>query len=160
MPTPNVTALTNYAGAKWNNVVGAVKYEYALTYSPTKPLSGTYTTDTVYSIGKTEEGTGYYFHVRSICSAGSASGWNTIPFNTQGLDVYPNPVKDMLTIQLTGITNASSEITVGDAMGRIITRFKINNNTTNINARAWAPGIYMIRYDDGKNKYSVRIVKQ
>jgi hypothetical protein len=160
MPAPNVVVQTKSAGVKWNKIINAVKYEYALTFAPAKPTSGTYTIDTAYAISKVDEGTAYYFHVRSVCSTGAKSEWSTLSFNTQGLQVYPNPVKDVLTIQFNGIINFSSEIMIADAIGRVIARLRLNNSTATINSRGWAPGIYLVRYNDGKNKYSVRIVKQ
>jgi len=159
-PTPSVTVLTKSAGVRWNNISNAVKYEYAVTFSPVKPLSGTYTNDTVYLIDKVNDGTSYYFHVRAQCSTGAVSEWNTIPFNIQGLQVYPNPVQNILQIRLNGTGSASAEVAIGDAMGRIVTRFRMNNNQASLNMKGWAPGIYFVRYEDGVNKYLVRIVKQ
>jgi hypothetical protein len=160
MPSPNLTTLTNIPWVKWNKIPNASKYEYALRFTPAKPVSGSYTTDTTYTINKVAEGTAYYFHIRAVCNTGAVSQWNTIVMNIQGLQVYPNPVKDVLTIQLNGVSNASGEVLIGDALGRIVTRLQLNNNKTTINTEAWAPGIYLVRYNDGTNKYSVRVLKQ
>ena len=160
MPTVNATVLPKNAGISWSKVNNAVKYEYALTYNPAKPLSGRFTLDTVYSISKVDEGGVYYFHVRSVCTDGAVSEWNTISFTTQGLLAYPSPVKGTLHIRLEGISNPSGDVTAGDAMGRIVYRLKLNTNSTTIDTRTWAPGIYLIRYKDGQNQYTVRILKQ
>jgi hypothetical protein len=159
MPSPGVTVLTKTARVKWNSIANAVRYEYTLAYTPAKPFSGHSTTDTIYSVGRVDEGTAYYFHIRSVCSTGVVSEWNTISFNVQGLQVYPNPIKEVLNIQLNGLNSPSSEIIIADVMGRIISRLRLNNNTATVNTADWAPGIYLVRYDDGKNTYSVKIVK-
>jgi hypothetical protein len=160
MPATHVSVLPKKAGISWTKIPGAVKFEYIVTYSPAKPLSGIYTTDTVYTLNKTEEGTAYHFHVRSVCANGSVSEWSTASFNSYGLKVYPNPVKDLFQIKVEGIGNPSGEISIGDAMGRVIRRFQLNNSSLTVNTIGWAPGVYLVRYDDGKNKYTVRIVKQ
>jgi hypothetical protein len=160
MPALNVSVMPKNAGVTWSKVNNAVKYEYALTNSPARPLSGSITMDTVYTINKTDDGSAYYFHVRSICANGAVSEWSTISFTTLGLQVYPSPVKETLQIRLEGVTNPSGDITVGDAMGRVVYRLKVNTNTASIDTRAWAPGVYLVRYKDGQNQYTVRILKQ
>jgi hypothetical protein len=160
VPQPAAVVLGKNGTVKWNSISNATNYQYALTYNSAKPVSGTSTSDTSYSLNNMNEGGFYYFHVRSVCSNGAVSEWSSVPVKTQGLQAYPNPVSDNLQIQLNGINASSAQITIGDAMGRVITRIKLNNNMDTINTRGWAPGIYLVRYDDGKNKYSVRIVKQ
>jgi hypothetical protein len=160
MPVVKIVQDAKSVRATWTKITNAVRYEYALTNSWSDPLSGVFSVDTFHTMNELSEGSSQFFHVRTICSNGSASVWATIPFTTIGLQVYPNPVKDLLQVQLNGVANASSEISIGDAMGRVITRLRLNNNTATVNTRGWAPGIYLVRYDDGKNKYSVRIVKQ
>ena len=160
MPAINVTVLPKNTGVTWSKVNNAVKYEYALTYNPARPLSGNITMDTVYAINKTDEGAAYYFHVRSICVDGAVSEWSTVSFTTLGLQVYPSPVKETLQIKLEGVTNPSGDITVADAMGRVVYRLRLNTNMTSIDTRAWAPGVYLVRYKDGLNHYTVRILKQ
>jgi hypothetical protein len=76
------------------------------------------------------------------------------------MQVYPNPVQDMVKIQLNGIVNPSAGILISDATGKIMAKFRLNNNTATIDTRSWAAGIYLAHYNDGKNKYAVRIVKQ
>lgn len=160
MPAPAITELSTTAGVKWNKIANAVKYEYALTKTPAFPPSGHTVTDTAYLINKIDEGTAYYFHVRAACSTGSVSQWSTIQLITQGLQVYPNPVKDVMQIRINGIINSSSEVLIGNAMGRIVARIKLTNSSASVSTKGWAAGIYLVRYDDGKNKYAARIVKQ
>jgi hypothetical protein len=159
-PVPNVVSFSQSAGVKWNKVVGAVKYEYAVTISPAWPLSGTFVNDTVYAIAKVNEGASYYFHVRSTCANGIVSEWNSLPFNTLGLQVYPNPVKDLLQIQLNGNVSATGDISVCDLTGKVVIKTRLNNGNTTINTGAWLSGIYFIRYNDGKNNYTIKVFKQ
>lgn len=160
MPSVTINSSGKGARAQWTKINSAMQYEYALTTSAANPLSGVFTIDTFHVMNELGEGSNQYFHVRTICGNGSVSAWSTVLFSMQGLSVYPNPVKDLLKIQLNGIINSSSEISIADATGRVVTRVKLNNSTAVINMRGWAPGIYLVRYDDGKNSYTERIVKQ
>jgi hypothetical protein len=160
MSAPGVTVHTKNASVRWNRVSNAVKYEYAVSYTGTAPTSGTYTTDTVYTTKDVNDGRSYYFHVRGVCNTGTVSEWNTVSFNPQGLQVYPNPVRDLLQIRLNGIAGTSPEIIVTDITGRIMNRSRLNNNTASLFTAAWAPGIYFVHYYDRKNRHSVSVLKQ
>jgi hypothetical protein len=159
MPMVNISVMPGNVGTSWNKINNAIKYEYALTATAAKPQSGSITVDTFFTSGKLNEGTGHYFHVRSICS-GSVSDWNSVRFNLQGLQAYPNPVRDILQISLYEMNNSKGEIIIGDAMGRIVHRLKMNANTVTVDTKGWAAGIYLIRYSDGSYKYTTRILKQ
>jgi hypothetical protein len=160
VPAPIVSVLSDNAGATWNNVKNAIRYEYALTYSPAVPTSGNYTRDTFYFIHKEANGTGYYFHVRSICNNGIVSEWGTVPFNMHGLQAYPSPVRETLKINLYGVDNPSGEIVICNAMGSIVDKIRVTGNAITVDTRAWGAGIYLIRYNDGINKYIMRVLKQ
>jgi hypothetical protein len=160
MPTINLIILENNTGATWNKINNAVKYEYAFTNTAAKPLSGTSTIDTFYLTGKFRDGAGYYFHVRSYCSTGAVSEWSTVKFNTPGLEVYPNPVNTKLNIQLNGMVTPDAQVIIVDATGRMVKKERMTGSTLAIDTKALLPGIYFVRYDDGMNRYIVRIVKQ
>lgn len=56
--------------------------------------------------------------------------------------VYPNPANDLLTIS----TNGVKEITLLDCFGRVLLRKVVNNNqTSNINTKQLAKGLYFVR---------------
>jgi hypothetical protein len=157
-PTPTITILPKNTGVSWNKINNAVKYEYALMPSAAKPLSGTVTTDTTCLLNFTSEAKSYYFHIRSICSTGEVSDWNTVLVEIQGLLAYPNPVKDVLNIKING--GGDGDITIGDAMGRVIDRIKVTGGSVIVDTRKWAAGIYLIRYSDHLNRYTLRVLKQ
>ena len=160
IPVVNLSLQKNNAVASWNKINNAIKYEYALTNTIAKPLSGRYTTDTSYAINNRSDGSVNYFHVRSLCSDGSLSDWRTIEFHIQGMNIFPNPVNETLNIRLNGIAISTGKITISDATGRMIKQLSISGNSVTIDTRTWASGIYLVRYDDGVNKYTVRVMKQ
>jgi hypothetical protein len=157
VPSPIVSIINKSGGIKWNKVNNALKYEYALTNTPAKPLSGAYTNDTVYTTSERTDGSNNYFHLRSICN-GAVSDWTTIQFNIKGLQVYPNPLKETMYITLQGFTNGN--IIIGDGMGRIVKKMQLTGSTTSVDIRSWSSGVYLVRYNDGMTSYSVKVIKQ
>jgi hypothetical protein len=159
VPSLNVSLRPNRAAVDWKSVRNAVKYEYSLSNNPTKPLSGVYTIDTFYTMDRLANGSAYYFHVRGICSGGTVSDWTTVNFNMQGLKAYPNPVKGTLTVNLYGIANGNGNINIFDAMGKLMKKLQLTGNSMTVNTSDWRAGIYLLRYNDGQNEYTVRVIK-
>jgi hypothetical protein len=159
MPVSNPKLLANSAGVTWNKIANAVKYEYALTANRPYPQSGYITMDTFYFSGKLGDGSGHYFHVRSICATGAVSDWSTTRFNIAGITAYPNPVKEQLTILISGVHSQQATLFISDAMGRVVTRVKPTGNTVTVDTRAWLPGLYFAWYEDGADHYTIRILK-
>lgn len=81
----------------------------------------------------------------------------TFQFSTLGMPenhtaswtMYPNPVKDILNINLTDLITATSEIY--DLTGRQILRAALNNNT--INVSALPAGIYILKIGSQTGKF-------
>ena len=159
-PVLSVNVTHNDAVVSWNRINNVNKYEYALTHTPARPLSGTYTTDTAYSINNLNDGSANYFHVRSVCSTGALSEWSTIDFVIQGLQVWPNPVRGTLNIRLNSTTTANKRINITDATGKVIKQLSFAGNTATIDMSGWAPGMYILNYDDNQGTYRVKLLKE
>lgn len=64
--------------------------------------------------------------------------------NLLSFDMYPNPVSDMLTVQLpTGTEKA--EVSIFDYTGRLVFSKTISSNDNSIDAQSISKGIYIIR---------------
>ena len=64
--------------------------------------------------------------------------------NLLSFDMYPNPVSDMLTVQLpTGTEKA--EVSIIDYTGRLVFSKTISSNDTSIDVQSISRGIYIIR---------------
>lgn len=159
-PVLTATVNGNAGVIQWNAVHGVMNFEYALTTYLAAPLSGTSTSDTVHTVSNLLPGTTYYFHVRSQCGAGGISEWATILFHTAGIEVYPNPVRNTITINLYGVSGGNGQLSLYDAAGKLVRKIVLTNNTTTMDMRGLAAGVYMMTYNDGKNKYRVRVVKR
>ncbi len=72
------------ANLTWAAVPSAtLGYEYVLDNVPTDPaVAGISTMALAYSATGLTQSTTYYFHIRSVCSAGTYSTWSTISFTT------------------------------------------------------------------------------
>jgi hypothetical protein len=160
MPVINVSLMAKAAGVKWNKVRNAVKYEYALTYTAARPLSGSYTTDTFYTMDKLSSGSPYFFHIRTICAGGVISEWSTLNFHMEGMETFPNPVTGTLRIQLNGVNISNKQIDIYDMNGRLIKKIQLVGNSVEVNTTNWSQGIYIVFYADDQRKYTRMVIKK
>ncbi len=75
------------------------------------------------------------------------------------LQVFPNPVGNELTIKAAGV-NGKGQVQLTDAVGRLVGQYTMDDSgILKIQMTNLAPGIYLLRYDDGNNKRSLKINK-
>ena len=111
-PTPSASAsgVTDVvANLSWSAVPSAaLGYEYVLDNVATDPVvAGTSTTSLTYAASGLTPLTTYYFHIRSVCSAGTYSTWSTVSFTT----LATPPVNDncgSATVLVPGATFAAN----------------------------------------------------
>jgi hypothetical protein len=79
--------------------------------------------------------------------------------NLLSFEMYPNPVSDVLNIQLPTSTE-KAEVSVFDYTGRLVSSKTISSNDTAIDVQKISKGIYMIRVA-ANNKIGVqRFIKK
>lgn len=84
-PSASATAVTDAtATVSWSAVPSAtLGYEYVLNTTAADPsVAGTSTTSLTYAATGLTQTTVYYFHIRSVCAAGTYSTWSTTSFTT------------------------------------------------------------------------------
>jgi len=176
-----VTGLTassvtsNSATISWTAATGTVAgYVYTVTPSATLPAdgSGTFTTATTASITGLTSGTTYYAYVYDSCGASSSSAWATSSFTTANTGIsnitagsfsitaFPNPVKDELTISITGSNGKTGSVQLLDISGRVINTTIANASTLNMSMNGLPAGVYIIRYIDAEHTQTIKINKQ
>ncbi len=73
--------------------------------------------------------------------------------------IYPNPVSDVLTIEMDNFVGRATKITISDITGKTIYVNKDSNTSTVIDVRKFEPGIYFVTVSSGQeivtNKISV-----
>lgn len=156
----------------WPAANFAAYYETHLSNSPTPPLVGAATSMLVYNNNTLTPNTVYYFHIRSYCSAGDISTWQTVMFKTEpvgittidgkelALEVFPNPVSNELHIKLVGSKNEHCNIILFDIAGKQLLEKEIVKDDNIINMNDFANGMYILKYFDDESSGALRIIKQ
>lgn len=167
---------SNYAVLYWPSVNTAYKYEYSVNESPSTPSLGTPITTTSVMASSLIGGYKYYIHVRCSCdyfSVMSVSPWSTLGFDTKlpsginelknsgrFLQVYPNPVKDILTVKLKEKVTGTGMITVTDVTGKSVRVAVVTEDKVLVNMSGLPAGMYQLRYKDNKTTEVISISKQ
>ncbi len=88
--------------------------------------------------------------------AGSNVGLGEM-YSTNSLEVYPNPVNDVLNLKNNSTTPVHFEIV--DVQGKVILNSQIVISTSQISTTNWERGVYFVKYTANSNQSIVKIVK-
>lgn len=157
----------------WAPIKTAVGYDWAISTDANPPANGTPTANTSVLAAYLAPGTTYYAHVRSNCNTVySQSGWSTISFKTwatgvdnvtggtMGLMAYPNPVKEILTIDMKGIRANNAQLTVSDITGKVVRMINVTADKTEINMNGLSSGVYILKYNDDAHTETIKVTKE
>lgn len=72
-------------------------------------------------------------------------------FSSTAVAVFPNPVKDMLTVT-TGTGLMNTKLILTDISGRIIAGIPIRSGLTNVDMSKLTAGIYILKFENGNAK--------
>jgi hypothetical protein len=164
---------TSSPSGSWNDVVGALAYEYAVKSSATPPAFGDEVRDTKTPILSLPfDNKDYYLHVRAKCnSMFSFSSWSTAPLRliTSGVAsvkedgfsviAYPNPMTDKLSLNVKGNISADASFTLTDMQGRVVRTVHVTGATTETNIADLPSGIYLLKYTDGEHMETLKLHK-
>lgn len=93
----------------------------------------------------------------------TVNGIIPVPLVT-GVSVYPNPVNNVLNMQLNNAHAGNCTVSVYNISGQLISieKMELNEGADNqsINTAAWAPGIYLVSLQTGNTRHQFRVVKQ
>jgi hypothetical protein len=74
------------------------------------------------------------------------------------LTVYPNPASRQVTIQIPSTVGADAQVSVTDALGRVVMTSELNSRTMmNFNTSNWADGVYLLSVQSATYKESKMI---
>ncbi|MBO9202114.1 MULTISPECIES: reprolysin-like metallopeptidase [Niastella] len=92
---------------------------------------------------------------------GTASrGTDLITSDVQKVDVYPNPVNNVVNVNLTGFTG-KSVVSLFDVNGRVVLNREVNTVNSQFDIGGLPAGVYMMRIrNDGKEIKMMKIVKK
>lgn len=81
-----------------------------------------------------------------------------VPSTSSGIKVFPNPVKNNLTIQ--GLHNGiNQQITIFNSLGKTITRGNTASNTYQVNTSSYSAGIYYVEIRNNDQKQTISFIK-
>ncbi len=143
----NQALATSYQWVDCNDNFKAISGETNRDFKPTK--SGSYAV----------------LITRDSCSAYSAcynyQVVSTEEFDQSAIFIFPNPVKDVLTIDFEAAFEGTAEIEIYDASGHLVKReSNISEPRHSIDFSGLPAGIYIIRAKSGLNSISTKVVKQ
>jgi len=77
------------------------------------------------------------------------------------LAAYPNPVTNLLTINVRGIEEVNATIQVMDFNGRLVAMKAMTTTSTTVDMTGYASGMYLIRYKDAEGRTgTIKITKE
>ena len=175
-PIVNITNInTNQGVASWAAVNTAVGYEYVLNEDPNPPALGTAWANTSFLLPYLDDGKTYYMHVRSHCNDKgviTSSKWGVVGFETTpvgisvlGIDkriinAYPNPVTEVLQVNIEGRLAKGAVLELVDVTGRVVMSKVMNVNKTTLDMSGLASGGYLLRCSDDQEVSVIKITKR
>lgn len=171
-PASTISAITQ-TGATITWAVPAIGnspisvYQYAYSTTNTPPIEGIFNPSLTVDLKDLKPGTTYYVYTRSQCGP-LWSDWTVTSFTTKatagtvnysfkGLAVYPNPVKNNISIDNIAGIDAVELYTI---TGQLLLKQAVNATTATINLEKFAAGTYLLTiYADGMSK-KVKVIKQ
>lgn len=163
------------AVATWTAVPSGYRYEYAVgTTGANPPLTGgTQTNYTSVLLQGLPCNSRSYFYLRALCSPTPYSEWGETSIWTLdctsvsniggvagGVEAYPNPAKDIVTIKVNGWKNGDGNVTITDLSGKVVRTAVVTTDIVSIHLDGLSPGIYLVKYTDPRRSEVIRINKQ
>jgi hypothetical protein len=152
---------------------GFMGYQYAIGLSPFTPSLGVSTMGHSVNITGLILDTFYTFCVRAKCDTNTYSAWKCDTFQTHSwghvapvsskagaLKIYPNPAKDIVSIELNSSTGNSGTLLVTDVLGAMVYHSEINGRRTEIDVSSFSKGIYLIKYTSINSSIVSRLIKE
>jgi hypothetical protein len=84
----------------------------------------------------------------------------TVKTGTFTVEAYPNPVSEILTVKVYGVTGTNATITVTDVTGKIVKVVAVESSETKLSMSNLAAGSYLIKYSDNDHSQVIKVNKQ
>jgi hypothetical protein len=99
----------------------------------------------------------------TVCFSSLASGLKSTNSNITSIKLHPNPVNDMLNIELLNLawTGSVTELEIINTLGQVIHRLTIDNHNSSINIKDLPSGFYFIKIFNKEGLISTtKIIKE
>jgi trimeric autotransporter adhesin len=106
-----------------------------------------------------------YYRLKQMDIDGKETLSNVVSVNRdkgkETLKIYPNPVTNVLNIEIEGALNKSVQVSVKDISGRVVLQQTLSADNSTINMSSMSDGLYILeaQFADGQ-KQSFKLVKQ
>jgi hypothetical protein len=77
----------------------------------------------------------------------------------KSVELFPNPVKDVANIKLTGYTG-NTDFQLYDIQGRLVMKRILNANRTSLNVSMLAAGVYTVKLKNKNEETRIRLIKK
>ncbi|MEZ5016906.1 MAG: T9SS type A sorting domain-containing protein [Flavipsychrobacter sp.] len=156
----------------WKPVKTAEHYEYVINKSSVAPSFGTQTKTTSVLAPYLTPGVNYYIHARTKCNdIYEYSNWVSKPFqtwplsvsnvsNNTGIAVYPNPVSDVLQLEVAGLIGNGAVVELQDITGKVVMRSEVTGAKMELNVSELPSGMYLLKYHDEQRNELIKVNKQ
>lgn len=167
---------SNNSVVYWSPVQTAIGYEYYLGPVTTIPANGTPIVTPSIQTPYLQPSTSYTMNVRCMCNdrgVKTSSQWSSLDSTSEpplsvgnvtnnklALDIFPNPVKNSMTIKLNSIINGKASIIIKDQKGAVVKTHTIEQTTTTVDVTGLAAGIYILQYADAENNFTTKFTKE
>jgi hypothetical protein len=154
----------------WNTTDESNMYAYnlerstdGLKFNPIGKVEAQNATTNSYSMVDYASSSTTYYRLKMISKDGSFSNSFTIAVNNKistAVALYPNPAKDFITVSHPPAeTNQSLQIVSSE--GKFIRQIRLTATTTqtSLSISSLQPGTYMINYANGKEKQTLKLLK-
>lgn len=165
----------NSAVTSWPTVNTVYEYEYFLGTSTTPPSLGTPIKLPYLQVNALQPKTTYDLFVRCKCrdnNVYSVSDWGILEFvtnpptgisnlnnSTVTVNLYPNPAKDILNVELSGSFSSKAMLYITDVAGKVMKVVNVTDNKTIVDVKALTNGVYFVKFVDGDNTNIMRFTK-
>jgi hypothetical protein len=168
---------TTTAKIDWEVATGAATYDLQFRKLGTTTWKKKNTPLTYLNLVQLIPGQSYEYRVRSHCPSNKVSAWTALDTfkthplrlsqedeNELSLEVYPNPVSDVL--QLIFSLNHDDEVKIsiidleGKAMSVSTQQWSAGENTWSLNVSSLPVGFYLVEIKTGEGKVTKKFIRQ
>lgn len=137
----------------------------ARTFTKIANIEGLYKTGGNYQLTDDEPSTGInYYRLKMVSNDGSYTYSKVVNAEIgKGnfvLEAFPNPVNDVLTVQVREAAVGTATLTVMDAAGRVVRSTILNGSAASIQMGDLPAGYYSLHYEDGKYSENIKVIKK
>lgn len=105
-----------------------------------------------------------YYRLKMIDASGTISYSKVVSAHVKagvfGVDAYPNPTKDVVTVSVHGIAGTDGKISISDISGKVLRIIPVIGTRVACDLSGLPNGVYLLRYTDSQHAEVIKVTKQ